>query len=450
MEFYELRYPFNNIFEYVRDYALNVEGIHLAIGFFIVFYIIYSVCKSKLLGEEKLGTLVVFLWPFTNPAYIYIISLAEFFLVLNALYIIIFGARFNKNIIFTQFVLLCFSILLHFIMVNLYLLLSTGKFIILQGDAVGISLAGDNFFNRFIVIFKVLLIPFLFLSFSKVKSIATLSEISRIGSKVAALISVVYIIQFVVLLSGRVPYGTFDSAGFGGFPSFAAVSVERGHLSKFMAPFLPFLLIDMYLNRRYMPIILYTSMMLLNFSASGYIFFACAIFATIFLCRRVIFTRENAKYTLPAVFLSLVITSIYLWFFSSTLNYLLDKVFDFVFSGDETGGRTISLLMQYLDLYPYGFGYGGSTFRTIYGLPEINMGIYSMFTQIGIIAFFFYVYLIGCAIVVSKRSKTVVEKILCGGVILMPIVFSADILWFVPTYWAPLILISWFQINRER
>ncbi|AXY32141.1 hypothetical protein [Yersinia pseudotuberculosis] len=450
MNFHEVRYPFRNIVEYLSGYIFKLEALHLAVGLFIIFYVIYAIFKTELLTREKIGLVVLFLWPFTNPAYTYVLSISEFFLIVNFFYLIYERCKFKTGFVFVQFVILCTLILIHFIIINIYFFVFNGEPPILQGDNAGGGLSGDNFFNRFIVIFKVLLIPFLFLSFSKLNSISKISIISRVGATVAALVALVYMVQFIVLIYGRIPYGTFDSAGFGGFPSFGAISVERGHLAKFMAPFLPFLLIDIYLNKRYIPIILYSVMMLFNFSASGYVFFTFSLFITIFICRKEIFNRENVKYIVPVITFSFLIIFIYLWFFSDTLILLFDKIYDFVFSGDETGGRTISLLMQYVNLYPYGFGYGGSTFRTVHSLPEINMGIYTMFTQISIITFLFYLYLLTCSVITIRYSRTVVEKILCGGVLLMPFVFSADILWFVPTYWAPLILVSWFQLNREK
>lgn len=83
MNFHEVRYPFRNIVEYLSGYIFKLEALHLAVGLFIIFYVIYAIFKTELLTREKIGLVVLFLWPFTNPAYTYVLSISEFFLIVN-------------------------------------------------------------------------------------------------------------------------------------------------------------------------------------------------------------------------------------------------------------------------------------------------------------------------------------------------------------------------------
>ena len=131
-------------------------------------------------------------------------------------------------------------------------------------------------------------------------------------------------------------------------------------------------------------------------------------------------------------------------FFSLQVLGVFEKINKLGFQGDEEGGRGFGVLEQYLNTYPLGISYSGSTLRTATELPEINLGIYAFISQFSvlsiplIIGFIFLNYLI--IIKGNLQIKRNTKNALLIGILVSGVIYFIDILWFTPTIWLPLII----------
>lgn len=239
-----------------------------------------------------------------------------------------------------------------------------------------------------------------------------------------------YLVQIVVSITVALPYGTFIDAGFVGIPSFGSVSIERGHFGKFMTPYYAFFLYTLIVWRARWQFALFFLIMTINFSASSQIFFLCSLLITTFLFRRELGIVPYVGFMLLVI--SMVVHG-------DVFKGILDKVYLLAILGDESqgGGRSFGLFAQYMQAYPFGMGYSGSTLRTAPMLPEINAAHFALVAQYSVLALPMvagFVLLIYKAARIGLRSDTL-GRCMLVGVLMLGIIFLSDILWFVPMMW---------------
>lgn len=428
----ETRYPFNNVAEYFIGYVFNPQGIHILITWIVLIVsvgVIFSLWRKKPL----IACVILYfsIQQYNNPAFTYGgVTLADGFGILVAL-------AGGWNLFFNR-------IKVGAVPVGLFIF----SFFCMVHSAFVWGLNDDfsaqaPILLRYVIIFRVLVVSLIFawLQTSNEKSEIIASMLKWIVF-FTSFACFVYLVAFVLLLSGVFPFGTFAGAGFSSTVAFGGVSIERGHLSKFMAPLFPFIFLYCYQNKSYKMLLLNLIVMIVNFSASGLSFLLIQVIVGFFL-----FRREYIKVIFSSVgiaIIAILASTFYLFF--DAYSAIVDKIYTIVILGDESqgGGRSIGLFFEYLSRYPFGIGYSSSTFRTAPGLSEINMGVYAFLTQLS----FFGVFFILCYLFVIFRCwhkyflGTVEEKILLVGVVSAPFVFFNDILWMNPLLWLPLFILS--------
>ena len=243
----------------------------------------------------------------------------------------------------------------------------------------------------------------------------------------------IYLVQIAVSISGTWPYGTYIDAGFVGIPSFGSVSIERGHFGKFMTPYYPFFLFALLAWRARWRFALFFLIMTINFSASSQTFFLCSLLLTMFIFRRKQGITPYVGFILMVIFMTI---------YRDIFEGIIEKIYLIAIVGDESqgGGRSFGLFVQYLQTYPFGMGYGGSTLRTAPTLPEINAAHFAFVTQYSALAL---PLVAGFALLVYRAARAGLLNAPLGrcmtvGVFMSGIVFFTDILWFVPMMWLPM------------
>lgn len=425
----DVRYPFESIFDFLGGgYGFRLEGSHLALGLLLV--VVGSVLCHINSGRNYLRTISILyfcLQPFNNPAFtIFELSFADICGIIIAIACIInfYIKEVRVPPIATAFFAFATVASIHAAFVwTIY-----PEFLLEASPVV-----------RYTIIAKIFVFTFNFCWIYTTQEIKNyFIPLIKSLSLFVVFICSVYIWQLAVFAFGTIPYGSFSGAGYSFAVSFGGVSIERGHLSKFMAPLLCPVLIYTFLKRSYTPSILYFLVMTINFSASGISFLVVQASTGVVIfwqkAKKLIFSWTGAMALGSAVAL--------MWHFAEAYGAIVEKIYTLAIRGDESqgGGRSIALFLRYLTEFPLGIGYSGSTFRTAPGLPEINMGIYAFITQMSFLSAIFLL-LLGSAIlqVLYQFAKgSVVSRLLLVGAIAMPFVYSADILWFVPLWWAPL------------
>lgn len=263
---------------------------------------------------------------------------------------------------------------------------------------------------------------------------------------------IVYLMQFFESrFTQIVPYGTFEAAGFSGAFSFGGTSIERGHFAKFLVPFLPILLYWAAIMKKFIPLIIFIIVCLLNFSASGYVFFWSTLICCIIISSRYYNWRQ-----LRNIFLLLFVSSsIFISIYSKEILSIFEKIYQLAILGDETeqGGRSFGVFRDYILEYPFGMGFSGSAFRNLPNLTEINSGLSAFFAQTSIVglivvfpvAYMWYAYIKKLLINVDAAPNCY----LIGGVMVMPLIFISDILWFVPSVWASFFILYAMQFSKK-
>jgi hypothetical protein len=250
----------------------------------------------------------------------------------------------------------------------------------------------------------------------------------------------IYFLQVGVFASGTRPYGTYWDAGFTGIPSFGAVSIERGHFGKFLVQLFPFFAWGAARRRYRLPMLLFLLVTLVNFSASSMSFLAGYIVITACLLHRYVLRPATLKYVVPTVALVIVLASR----FGEQYGGLVQKIVDFGLRGDAGGGRGFSVLDAYLSAYPFGIGYSGSTLRNVGALPQINMGAYALASQLSFLILPVFAGFLWLTYRVIRRGARIGDRfvygLLAGGMLMAVFIDLVDVLWFVPTLWAPMII----------
>lgn len=425
----DVRYPFDNFLEFISgNYGLRLEGIHLTIAFLFIFIGALTVYRYSNRQYLKTISILYFcLQPFNNPSFTLLgLSLADMcgsFIAAACLFqFYTRGIRFNA---------LLSGISLFFLIAFFH-----GALIWALYPEFSES---SSLIARYIVVIKiaVFLMNFCWIYSTQRMEDFFLPLVKSLGL-FTVFICVVYLIQITVFFTGTIPYGSFSGAGFSSMVSFGGVSIERGHLSKFMSPLLVSVLLCSFLYRYKFRSVLYYIIMLINFSASGLSFMVIQFFAASFVftnyLRRMLFSYRGA--------LAIFVIGALSWQFFDAYGAIVNKIFDIAIKGDESqgGGRSIGVFLKYISNYPLGIGYSASTFRTAPDLPEINMGIYAFITQLSFISILFMIALISLTFraFFLFKNGSVVSRMLLIGAVSMPLIYSADILWFVPLWWIPL------------
>lgn len=252
--------------------------------------------------------------------------------------------------------------------------------------------------------------------------------------------AVIYLVQAGLFVTGTVPYGTYWDAGFTGIPSFGAVSIERGHFGKFFVLLFPLFAYALIRYRWRVAFALFVAVTLINFSASSFAFLAGYAVLSLVLMRR--YLARPAGLAAVTVMGGAVVGSVFA--FAAQYAGIVEKILDMGLRGGDEGGRGASVLGAYLSRYPLGIGYGGSTLRTVSGLPEINMGGFALLTQLSIVALPVLFGFGWMSYRVARQSAGLVEPltrdVMVCGIAMALLIGLADILWFVPTLWAPLVV----------
>jgi hypothetical protein len=242
----------------------------------------------------------------------------------------------------------------------------------------------------------------------------------------------IYWFQVAFFLSGTVPYGTYLDAGFTGVPSFGSVSIERGHFGKLLVPTLPLLLLySLYTGKRWpLAIVVFTS--LINFSASALFFLVgYAVLYSLLWRESLLKLRRLAPIFVFAVLVITLAVS-----FSAQYGGVIDKIRYF---NNAENGRTLDLIADYLDAYPLGISYGGSTLRTAPRMQEVNMGAYAWATQFAFLSVPLLMLLMWGHVRSWYSSRAWLSlperRILLGGMLMIWVIGAIDVLWFMPTLW---------------
>ena len=249
-----------------------------------------------------------------------------------------------------------------------------------------------------------------------------------------------YLIQCVLLATGRLPYGTFFDAGYVGVPAFGSVSIERGHFGKFMTPLFPFFLLVYVKHKRRLAWIGFLFVTVINISASSLSFFAAYVICTLTAYRSIL---KRPKYLMGGLVLLGFIAAGCVAF-REVLWGVVNKIITAAFQGQAGGGRGFSNFLDYLRLYPFGMSYGGSSLRNISSLDEMNSGMMAFFTQFGVISPIMLISYMTMLVIAVRKAKqipdTLTRRMMIIGILMTAFIFSTDVLWFVPTIWLPILI----------
>lgn len=433
---YDVRYPFTSAIDFFKNaHFLELEALHLTIGF-----VLLSVAVIRLFFLNRssitLKFSIIFFCAsiFNNPSYKIGITISELTGVCAALLFILRGTfSFNP---FSKYMVWFFTIaLLHYFV------------LVLVDENVS-----KNFeFYRLAIFMK---IPVLCLNvmvlFHYIKNDKDVRYFIKQALFFFNSVGIVYSLQIGLFLSGIIPYGTFSPAGWveTPLPSFGGPSIERGHLGKFFVPLFPFYLYCyLYLGLR-KSYVSYLLVAFLNFSASSYAFLILYLIGTI--------TLFYNKFRQLVIIMLLSLISVLLIFITSAIG-VAKKVYylGIVAEKGQGGGRSFEWLYDILERFPYGYGYGGSSFRNFHGIKglDLNNAVVIFFGQtsmIGLLLLFFYVICIYEVIKLRRYLPDVYQRrLLAFAIFMMSFIFLADVLWFVPSIWMPVILLTVAARNQK-
>jgi hypothetical protein len=424
----ETRYPFDNFFEFIAGgYWGQIEALHLTLGWGFILVFVFRLSNLPIPFKFRLAIPYFALAVFTNPAYDFFgLKLNEVFGVLAVL----FGVASKlpipnvKRPIPLALLILFVMGSIHSLLVSLiYPELLVGAGVVLTKIAVT--------FKIFVLTINLLIVGHFLRNGTGLKFVFN----AIISAGVFG--ALMYLMQAFVLFGlGVFPYGTFSAAGSTGFPSFGSVSVERGHFGKFMAPLFPFFLFALISWRWRFRFALYVLVMLINVSASSLAFFSSYVLISLVLFRSQILNLKSGL-LIFCVFTAISGLAIQ---FDNLVSGVVDKIYNVAFLGDESGGggRSLGVFYEYISSYPLGIGYSGSTLRTAPGLSEINAGYLAFITQysaLSVVICLGYISLILLTLRVVRRNGKMLVRSMAAGVLVSPLIFAADVLWFIPTIW---------------
>lgn len=438
--FQELRYPFESFIEFVSGgYWSQTAALHLLLGFVVLVALTIRLGLSRTPLLEKLIILHFASAIFNNPAYslagLRFGELSGVFAALMVLWTILGRGRVETSrvgvpLIVAGVVILCYS-----------------SFVQLLYPELGPDMATQVL--RAVVTAKIALLGIVIVGMERTFTPESYQRLMRQMVIFATAATLLYLVQAGVFLSGTIPYGTYWDAGFTGVPSFGAVSIERGHFGKFLVPVFPFFLYMSIRFRWRVAMLLFVVVNLVNFSASALTFLVGYLALSAFNFRRQLARPSTAValVAVGAVFIALGAR------FSEQYMGIIQKIIDLGFNGDDAGGRGVSVLMDYLHKYPLGTGYGGSTVK-VPDLPESNMGAFVLLSQLSLLSAPLvagFIWLVFRAVKCAERIEDrTLRAALMGGAIMPLFIGFTDVLWFVPTLWAPIVIADGLTWSSRR
>lgn len=419
----EVRYPWVNSLEFWGGgYWGQIGALHLLFGWLFILWICSrTLIMSRILLEFRLTVLYFALTVFTNPAFNQgALNINEMLGVL-ALLVVLAKGRMKLGLGASP---LSKGLLIVFVVSLLHVFMTW----LIYPDLIPNL---DVFAIKMAIIFKILVLAGnLAIVGSQLSRGFGLDLLIRTCLATGTFALLMYLVQIAVSITGTWPYGTYIDAGFVGIPSFGSVSIERGHFGKFMTPYYPFFLFALLAWRARWRFALFFLIMSINFSASSQTFFLCSLLLTMFIFRR------KLGITPYVSFMLMVMLMVIYW---DVFEGIIDKIYLLAIVGDESqgGGRSFGLFAEYLQTYPFGMGYSGSTLRTAPMLPEINAAHFAFVTQYSGLAF---PLVAGFALLVYRAAQAgllnePLGRCMMVGVVMSGIVFLTDILWFVPMMW---------------
>jgi hypothetical protein len=432
-EFDELRYPFATLSEFVSGgYFAERAGLHLTIALIVFAILTMQVMVGRGSVLQRLITVFFAGTVYNNPA----------FAVPGGLHLNEIAGVVAS---FWIGVLLLGGLRMHLRGVGIPLLI--GGLVMLVHAAfvsvLDITVVPDNStaIVRVVLLARIFVLAIIALGiealYTTTDDFETLmNAMVRFG--VAAI--AIYFLQTGIFLSGTRPYGTYWDAGFTGIPSFGAVSIERGHFGKFLVMLFPFFAWAAMKQRRWVPLGLFLLVTLVNFSASSMSFLVGYIVITVLVLHRYLLRPAAVKWLLPVGVMVVLLASR----FGEQYGGLIQKVLQVGLKGDAEGGRGFSVLEAYLAAHPFGLGYSGSTLRNVGTLPMINMGAYAMASQLSLLLIPIFVGFLWLTYRVVRESRYIDDPLLAGvliaGMLMAILMDLVDVLWFVPTIWAPMLV----------
>lgn len=438
-QLYDFRYPFNSIIDFFSGkYFLKIEALHLTVGYIALFYFIVRVMTKKRLPLSLRFALIYFAGTiFNNFAYsLSGVTIADFFGILAVLLFI--GSRFRIRLNpLSKYMLFFASVaLIQLLLVSLF-------------DE---TLLQSLDFKRFAVIFKIFVLSInIIILFTYLDDNKKIEMFIKNAIFLFNIVAICYIIQILVFVSGTLPYGSFSPAGWSHsiVPSFGSVSIERGHLGKFFVPLFPLYLFAYNKYRYKKSIILFFLVAFLNFSASAYIFLLTYLFLSSLL-----FYKE-LKFL---IFMGMTFITIILIYFHEQIFTLFEKVYELAIVQDASGGRSFGLIIPIWHNYPFGYGYGGSTFRNLHGIEGLDLnnsivvfwGELSFVGVLIVLAFSYLIYRVFRFVKTVDRQYLFEKKLFLISFLTMLLIFSADVLYFSPTVWLPVVLLFIYLQNTQK
>lgn len=434
-DFDELRYPFDTLLDFLRGgYFAERAGLHLTIALVVFALLSLHVLVGRGPLVQRLITLFFAGTVYNNPVFalpggLHFNELAGVLAAIWVAVLMLGGLRIDVRRVGIPLLIGGLLLLAHaaFVMVWDRELVPDDATAIMRGVllarifVLGIIVVGMEALYRTADDFETLM-----------------RAMVRFG--VAAIL--IYFLQVGVFLSGTRPYGTYWDAGFTGIPSFGSVSIERGHFGKFLIGLFPFFALAAAKRRRWLPLVLFFLVTLVNFSASSMSFLAGYLVITALLLHRYVIRPAALKWVVPGAAAVVVLASR----FGEQYSGLFQKIVDLGVKGDVGGGRGLSVLGSYLSAHPLGLGYSGSTLRTVGTLPQINMGAYAMASQLSFLIVPIFAGFVWLNYRVARDSQRIDDRIvvgvLLGGMVMAVLIDLVDVLWFVPTLWAPMIICS--------
>ena len=432
-DFDELRYPFDTLFDFVGGgFWSERAGLHLTLALIVFAILTLQVLRGRGPMVQRLITVFIAGTVYNNPAFavpggLHFNELAGVLAALWIAVLLLGGLRMDVRRVAIP------------LAVGGLVMLAHAAFVSVVDAAVTPDLS--TAITRGVLIARIFVLALVVVGIEALYKTREdferlMSAMVRFGVGAIA----IYFIQTAVFVSGTRPYGTYWDAGFTGIPSFGAVSIERGHFGKFLIMLFPFFAWAGLKHRRWVPMVLFLVVTLVNFSASSMSFLAGYVLLTALVLHRRLLRPSALKWLVPGAATALVLASR----FGEQYGGLIDKIINLGVRGDAGGGRGFSVLEAYLSTHPFGLGFSGSTLRNVGTLPQNNMGAWAMASQLSILVIPIFIGFLWLNYRVIRRSRHIDDRVVAGllmsGMVMAIFIDLVDVLWFVPTMWAPMFI----------
>jgi hypothetical protein len=430
----ELRYPFNSLIEFLGgNYGLTIQGAHLTIGWIALIVSCIFIFRRKDSLFVKFTSIYFGANLFSNFAYTLSgVRFSEFCGIIAAIIYLNKPShqKYYRSPIGASLLFVAFLAFTHYLVVS---------FVYQELDVLI-----EDKIMRVSLILKILVLGIVALGFNdEFNSSESIEKLLKDIIWFAIIGIFIYMLQFVLFLSGNMPFGTYLDAGLTGFPSFGSVSVERGHFAKLFAPLYPFFLFYFFQYKNTSVFVAFLLIDLINFSSSGQFYTFVYLLFTVVVFQKNFMQSYNFMWLIGAgTFILINVANL----FNQQFGGVIEKILVIGFQGGDGGGRGSSILLEYLAKYPLGTSYGGSSLRVMGGLPEINSAINIFIAQFSILSIPLAIGFLVLNFKVLSNPNSFLSKeavrAMKIGVCLSPIIYCIDVLWFTPTIWLPLIIYS--------